>query len=185
NGGGELSSAIAADLDGDGRPDLGFAGGSVGVRLNAGLCFVNCDTFAAPVNGSVGANPDAVASADFNRDAKADLAVVNAGSNNVSVLLQNGSGTFAAAVNYGVGTDPRAIVVGDFNRDGRPDLAIANHGMNNVSTLLGNADGTFAAAVNYAAGTAPNGIATADVNRDGKLDLAVTGARGAILLGNG
>ena len=40
---------------------------------------------------------------DFNGDGKADLAVANHGSNNVSVLLGNGDGTFQAAVNYGGG----------------------------------------------------------------------------------
>ena len=41
---------------------------------------------------------------DFNGDGKADLAVANCLSNNVSVLLGNGDGTFQAAVNYGAGS---------------------------------------------------------------------------------
>ena len=44
---------------------------------------------------------------DFNGDGKADLAVANYNSNNVSVLLGNGNGTFQAAVNYGAGLESR------------------------------------------------------------------------------
>ena len=47
--------------------------------------------------------PSSVAVGDFNGDGKADLAVANRDSNNVSVLLGNGNGTFQAAVNYGAG----------------------------------------------------------------------------------
>ena len=64
---------------------------------------------------------------DFNGDGKADLAVANASSNNVSVLLGNGNGTFQAAVNYAAGTGPSSVAVGDFNGDGKADLAVANY----------------------------------------------------------
>src|SRR5687768_2567718 len=42
---------------------------------------------------TVGLEPRAVVTADFNRDGKPDLAVANAGSNTVSVLLGWGDGT--------------------------------------------------------------------------------------------
>ena len=61
------------------------------------------NSFLAAVNYGVGTNPASAAAGDFNGDGKADLAVANAGSNNVSVLLGNGNGTFQAAVNYGAG----------------------------------------------------------------------------------
>ena len=41
-----------------------------------------------------GDGPDSVAVGDFNGDGKADLAVANAASDNVSVLLGKGDGTF-------------------------------------------------------------------------------------------
>ena len=97
--------------------------------------------------------PMSVAVGDFNGDGKADLAVANCDSNNVSVLLGNGNGTFQAAVNYAAGTYPSSVAVGDFNGDGKADLAVANCASNNVSVLLGNGNGTFQAAVNYGAGT--------------------------------
>ena len=75
-------------------------------------------------------------SGDFNGDGKLDLAVANADSNNVSILLGTGTGSFGAATNFGVGTGPRSVAVGDFTGDGTLDLAVANLGSNNVSILL-------------------------------------------------
>ena len=93
--------------------------------------------------------PQSVAVGDFNGDGRADLAVANDSSNNVSVLLGNGNGTFQTAVNYGAGRGPSSVAVGDFNGDGKADLAVANYSGGNVSVLLGNGNGTFQAAVNY------------------------------------
>ena len=50
----------------------------------------------------------ASAAADYDGDGKADLAVANLGSDNVSVLLGNGNGTFQAVVNHRVGEGPRS-----------------------------------------------------------------------------
>jgi len=119
-----------------------------------------------------GSNPTSAAVGDFNGDGKLDLAVANAGSKNVSVLLGNGDGSFKALVNFGA-PGPQSVAVGDFNRDGKLDLAVANLSRGNVSIRLGNGDGTFRALVNYATGNSPNSIGVGDFNRDGKLDLAV------------
>ena len=93
---------------------------------------------------------------DFNGDGRTDLAVANAGANDVSVLLGNGDGTFQTQVTYAVGSAPVALVAGDFNGDGRTDLAVANDGSNDVSVLLGNGDGTFQTQVTYAVGSVPD-----------------------------
>ena len=74
---------------------------------------------------------------DFNGDGKADLAVANYSSNNVSVLLGNGNGTFQATVNYGAGTNPYSVAIGDFNGDGRSDLAVTNGGQQQPERAVG------------------------------------------------
>ncbi|MHB1056219.1 MAG: FG-GAP repeat domain-containing protein, partial [Thermoleophilia bacterium] len=131
-------------------------------------------TFAAAVNYAAGVYPRSVTTGDFNQDGKTDLAVANAGDNNVSILLGNGNGTFAAAVNYAAGVSAVSVTAGDFNADGKTDLAVANGGSsNNVSILLGTGSGTFAAAVNYAAGVIAVSVTAGDFNADGKTDLAV------------
>src|SRR5229473_3050778 len=50
--------------------------------------------FLAPVGYNTGVAPIAVVTADFNGDGRLDLAVANAVSNDVSILLGNGDGTF-------------------------------------------------------------------------------------------
>ncbi|MFY8001586.1 MAG: FG-GAP repeat domain-containing protein, partial [Candidatus Kapaibacteriota bacterium] len=62
----------------------------------------------------------------------------NEGSNNVSVLLNNGSGSYTAAVGspFAVGTQPSSVAFGDVDGDGDLDVATANGGSNNVSVLL-------------------------------------------------
>jgi uncharacterized protein (TIGR03437 family) len=144
--------------------------------------------FQAAVSYAVGFNPTYAAIGDFNADGKADLAVANAGSGTISVLLGNGDGTFQAAVNHSAGSGPVSIAVGDFNGDGKADLAVTNSGSGNVSVLLGNGDGTFQAAVNYGAGVRPSYAAIGDFNSDGKADLAVANSGSgnvSVLLGNG
>jgi hypothetical protein len=114
-------------------------------------------TWDAPVAYSLGKtakspNPVSVAIGDLNGDGIPDLAVADAGSNTVSVLLGTGTGRFNAAINYPAGTTPEAVIAVDLNGDGIPDLVTANNGSNNVSVLLGNGDGTFQPRVNHSAG---------------------------------
>ncbi len=146
--------------------------------------------FSGPRNYSVGTTPAAVAVGDFNGDGIEDLAAVNSGSGNVSILLGTGDGTFLPAVNYHASNSPTFVAVGDFNGDRKPDLAVANGAQNTVSILLGNGDGTFQNPVQYSAGGVVAYIAVADFNGDGKQDLvALNNQRGTsaigILLGNG
>ncbi|MGH8100074.1 MAG: choice-of-anchor J domain-containing protein [Chthoniobacterales bacterium] len=60
-------------------------------------------SFAAVTNFGVGTGPNSVAVGDFNGDGNQDLAMANANSNNVSVLLGDGAGGFGPATNFGVG----------------------------------------------------------------------------------
>jgi hypothetical protein len=135
--------------------------------------------FAAAVNYAGGSAPWGMALGDFNGDGKADMAVPNLATGNVSVLLGNGNGTFQAAVNYqtwagcNCGVEPIYVAVGDFNADGEADLAVANYNSGTVGVLLGNGNGTFRAAVNYATGTFPRFVGVGDFNGDGKADLVL------------
>src|SRR5271157_1234108 len=90
-------SVAVGDFNGDGKPDLAIAnegGNNVTVLLGNGTGGFT----AAP--GSpfpVGTQPESVAVGDFNGDGKPDLAIANARSNTVTVLLGNGTGGFTAA----------------------------------------------------------------------------------------
>lgn len=116
-------------------------------------------------------------SADFNKDGKPDIATLNHGTNNVSVMLGNGIGGFATTNNFKVGQNPYSIINADFNKDGNPDLAVTNFGTgsgNTISVLIGDGTGNFAPSSNYTVGANPYGLTSADFNGDGNPDLAVT-----------
>jgi FG-GAP-like repeat len=140
---------------------------------------------------TVGSGPDSVAVEDFNGDGNADVAVANAGNNNVTVLLGDGGGGFTASASpFAVGTHPVSMAVADFNQDGIADLAVANYGNNNVTVLLGDGSGGFAAASGspFAVGNNPISAAVGDFNGDGIADVAVANSGSnnvTVLLGNG
>ena len=92
---------MAGDLFGDGHLDLATANynGTVSVLVgNAGDGF-------APQGIRLGSYPDAIVTGDFTGNGRIDLAVVNGGSANVSVLLGNGDGSFAPQVRHARGSD--------------------------------------------------------------------------------
>ena len=139
-------------------------------------------SFSPAVNYPVGASPAAVVTGDFNGDGRPDLAVANASSNTVSILLGNGNGTFQAAQNFATGAGPQSMAVGDFNKDGKLDLVTAN--ASDLSVLLGNGNGTFkrrtdsccqTSRPNRPSAQAPTAVVVGDFNGDGKLDLVVRG----------
>jgi len=144
--------------------------------------------FSAQQTFPSGSGPISIATADLNRDGKADLVVANFHSNNVSVLLGNGNGTFQAQQTFATGTNAFSVVVADVNRDGKPDLVVANEASGNVSILLGNGDGTFKPQQTFATGAGSDSVTVADLNGDGKLDLVVANCNSntlSVLLGNG
>ena len=58
---------------------------------------------------TVGSDPQTVCSVDLDGDGDNDLAVANLGSDNVSVLLNNGDGTFAPKRGYGIVPHPFSL----------------------------------------------------------------------------
>ena len=184
-------TAAVGDFNGDGIADLVVANDTDNTLT---ILLGNGHGGFSPAPGSpvaVGPNPFGVVLGDFNGDGIADLAVVNSGSTNVSILLGDGHGGFSPAVGspVAVGTDPFGLAVGDFNGDGIADLAVANWGSNDVTILLGNGSGGFSASGSTVpVGNRPYAITVADFNGDGITDLAVanqTSANVSILLGNG
>ncbi len=185
------NSVAVGDLNLDGKPDLALTNQNDVATILLGN---GSGGFAQAIGSPVGAGslPDSVAVGDFNLDGKPDLAIANNVSNNVTILLGNGSGSFtqAAGSPVGAGSTPISIKVGDFNQDGKPDLVAANATSNNVTILLGNGSGGFTqpAGSPVGAGTFPLGIVVGDFNIDGKPDLAVANNNSnnlTIQLGNG
>src|SRR3989344_5016118 len=138
--------------------------------------YAQADSFNAAVNYPVGTTPSDLLLNDLNGDGFKDLVTINQGSNNVSILINNGNGTFAAAVDYGVGATPTRGFAADFDNDNDKDLAILGATNTTVSVLLNNGNGTFAAATNYSLSTSslPNWIAGANLRQNGRIDIVVS-----------
>lgn len=190
-------AVVAANLNGAGGLDLAVVNenaanpgdvGSVSILLGNGTGgFSNAAGSPIAVGGPDGA-PQSIAVGDLNGTGGLDLAVVNEGANNVSILLGNGSGGFAPGSSVTVGSLPQSIATGLFNADAILDLAVVNEGTNNVSILLGNGTGGFTPGSPVSTGAAPSDVGTADVNADAKADLIVANTDGnsvSILLGSG
>jgi len=125
--------------------------------------------------------PASIAEDDYNGDGKNDLAVVNNGSNDVSLLLGSGTGSFQAVLSLPTDVNPSSVALGKFNGDGALDIAVTNFS-GTVATWLGTGTGNFDFSTNKPVGLGPTGVTVADFNNDNRGDLAVAVIGLSILL---
>ncbi|MDX2034708.1 MAG: FG-GAP-like repeat-containing protein [Blastocatellia bacterium] len=181
--GGRPRPVVAADFNGDGKPDLaignslslfgGFNNYNIAVLLNQG------NGGFAPASGSpqpIDEGPISLSAADFNGDGRMDLAVASEIAKTVTILLGDGAGNFAiAGTPLSYPSRPTYLLALDLNGDARMDLVVAKADDSNMNVLLGNGTGTFSEALAspISTGTRPFFIAAGDFNNDTRPDLAV------------
>jgi len=176
---------LAADLNGDGKPDLVTGGGSViAVVLNQGGGVFGPEVYYQNQYGAGGV------AGDFRHMGTPDVVVAG------DFYPNDGSGHFHAPRSYPVGNcnDCWHLVAGDFNNDGNLDAAVLLGGP--IEVYLGNGHGRYngykQTNYNFLDRESIVAAAAADFNGDGKLDLALGTAnniRGkgeaVVVLGNG
>lgn len=123
--------------------------------------------------------PEGVVIADFNGDARADLAVAVDTQDRVLVFFNGGAGqlTLGATVLLGFNAGAAGLAAGDFDADGDQDLAVTLHNQNQVR-ILNNLGGTFVAGASISVGVDPRGLIAVDLEGDLDVDLVTSNRSG-------
>lgn len=173
-----IRSIAVGQVIGDGNLDVVFAGGgtfSDSISATAVLAGNGAGTFNAAnaVLSPTGTLPSSVNIADFNGDGRNDLVTTNSTSNDVSVLLNNGSDRFGPDV-FSTTSAPGVIVAADFNGDGNLDTASASTQSvtgNNLLISLGNGAGGVSGTQSNGLTNGVQALVATDVNNDSRTDL--------------
>ncbi len=111
---------------------------------------------------------------DINDDEYSDLVVVNENSEDIRVLLNNGTGDYEGFTLFDMplSTKPSTNEGSDFNHDGFIDLAIGSTQSNKISIFMGNEAIIFDPEITFNADVGVRGLSVIDLNGDGWDDIA-------------
>lgn len=204
------AGVAAADLNGDGYPELVFA--NQGVERgsdeispptpdDAFVYWGSATGFAAErVSKLASAGAQDVASGDFNKDGFADLAFADSrsGKNRVLVFLGRANGPTPEPSSILAITAPNGLRAGDVNGDGFQDLAVtvsgeaesiridenkgSSPGGGFAHIYLGGRNGLDTSAPIRLPARQARGSWIADFNRDGSADIALANSGGASII---
>ena len=161
-------------MNSDGTPDVATANRlrSVSVFSNAGdgtLAEITESPFPA------GDQAGHIALGDLNNDGNLDAVTANNVSNDLSILLGDGTGALAAAPASPIVLDARvnSPALRDINGDSLPDLMFLRASQDQFVLALGEGEGRLGERVATLVGDRPTSIATDDLNGDGHTDVVI------------
>ena len=173
--------AEVIDLNGDDLPEIvinQFQTNDLYILRNQSTGTVN---FAAPQRVNIPGGLNRLASADFNKDGKLDLAITSTLNNQLDVLLnQTASGgtsfAFAPSISMVTSTGPWGLDVNDIDGDGDPDITVANRNQTTINVFLHNGNFSSPAFSKSDITTAlpTRNIRVGDLDGDGKPEIAYT-----------
>jgi len=181
--GSEPISLAIADVDGDGRLDVGTANRrsndvSLLLRSPGG-------GFQRYLRVAGGAGPQAVIATALGVAAPRVVLAANRLSDDLTVIAVR-DGTVVSE-RYPVGKAPTALAAADLDSDSIHDVVVANRASGDVSVLLGRKDGSLMPPRSFVVGGAPSSIAVGDIDGDSIPDVvtALGTPNLAILSGGG
>ncbi len=168
-----------ADMDGDGIPELVFAGGG---NFDSGL-----SVWKRQADGSYAQRTQMdtglhyiqdIAIGDVNGDGRPDIvAAIGDYPQQICVFLQQPDGSFAPCVYMPTYSSPSAVRLADMDGDGRLDVVVDYVGWGTFGIFSQRADGTLAPEADYVApyGSSMPSFAIGDLTGDGRADVVLDG----------
>ena len=197
---GSVTGLVAADINGDGTPDLIFTSSGTAATSNEDVIGyatgVGDGTFSG-VTTAVG-TPDmyALEVGDVTGDGVSDLVIggQTLGASEIKVFSGDGTGGFnlgSPTITTGSGRSVAALSLYDIEGDGDLDIITAETGVSNaghISTFINQGSGTFSGSTTTTTGTMLTKSATSmvqgDLNNDGLLDIVLASSDPSTSAGN-
>ena len=183
-----FGSAVIADIDGDGKPDLAVvntADSTISLLRNTSSPGSVSLAAQVVIHTGYSSYPRMLVIGDIDGDGKPDMACVNTGNNtmslfhNISVPGTITTGSFEARVTFPTGNYPNTMAIGDLDGDGKPELVTTNNLDNNISVFRNTAtSGTLntsslATALTFTVAASEGVVTIGDMDGDGKQDIIV------------